>query len=127
VTAALDYGKVRTGLAMMAGGIPIPLDPIIGGGWKAILARLEGLRAGYGVDTIVLGHPLASMGRPTELSVEVEGLAEAIRTNGFEVVLVPERGSTDEAESMPVRHRRGTGRTDSLAAMVLLERYLATR
>lgn len=111
---------------MLVGGLPLPSEPVRGGGWKAVIARIEEMKRDCGLELVVLGLPLASGGRPTELSVEIESLAGAIRELGMEVVLVPERGSTAEAKALPVRHARRTGRTDSLAAVVLLERYTAT-
>lgn len=124
MTIALDYGRARTGVAILEGGVPLPSEPVLGGR-RAVLERVKSMLGGSGGDTVVLGLPLASGGRPTEMSMEVESLAEAIRGLGAEVVLVGERGSSAEARSMPVKHRRRTGRTDSLAALVILERYLA--
>lgn len=124
MTIALDYGRARTGVAILEGGIPLPADPVLGDR-RAVLGRVRSMLGGDGSDIVVMGLPLASGGRPTEMTMEVESLAEAIRGLGAEVVLVGENGSSVEARSMPVRHRRRTGRTDSLAALVILERYLA--
>lgn len=124
MTLALDYGRARTGIAILEGGIPLPAEPVLGDR-RAVLERVRSMLAGDGTDVVVLGLPLASGQRPTEMSMEVEALAEAIRGLGAVVALVEERGSSAEARSMPVKHRRRTGRTDSLAALVILERYMA--
>ncbi len=106
-------------------GVPLPQDPVLGGGWRAILERLETLRSERGVTRVVLGLPLTAGGRPTELSDEVGSLSEAIAAAGFEVVTIPEAGTTAEASGLPGRRSRSSGRTDSLAALIILERYLA--
>jgi len=124
MTLSLDYGRARTGVAILECGVPLPAEPVLGGR-RAVLERVRSMLSGDGADIVVLGLPLASGGRPTEMSLEVEVLAEEIRGLGAQVVLVGERGSSAEARSMPVKHRRRTGRTDSLAALVILERYLA--
>ena len=124
MTLALDYGRARTGVAILEGGIPLPAEPVLGDR-RAVLERGRSMLSGDGTDVVVLGLPLASGRRPTEMSMEVEALAEAIRGLGAGVELVGEWGSSAEVRSMPVKHRRRTGRTDSLAALVILERYLA--
>jgi len=125
--AALDYGRARTGVAILEGGVSLPVEPVTGGGWERILSRIGEMKRERGLELVILGLPLASGGRPTELSTEVEALAEVIRSAGVEVLLQPEAGSTKEVASMPVKHRRRIGRRDSLAAMVILDRYLAER
>jgi RNase H-fold protein (predicted Holliday junction resolvase) len=107
------------------GGVAIPLPPETGGGWAALERRLAGAMEEFGFEKVVLGLPLSAAGRPTELSSEVEGLARRLRELGYEVVLLSEVGSTAEARALPGRRRRRSGKTDSLAALIILERYLA--
>jgi RNase H-fold protein (predicted Holliday junction resolvase) len=94
------------------------------GRWSAVLGRLRALAVDHGSGTVVLGLPLSASGKPTELSIEVEALASWLRAEGLEVVLETETGTTAEALGQGMRDRRD-GRLDSVAASVLLERYLA--
>lgn len=96
-----------------------------GGGWAALEKRLACALEEFGFDRLVLGLPLSAAGKPTELSSEVEELARRLRELGYEVVLWSEVGSTAEARALPGRRRRRTGATDSLAALIILERYMA--
>jgi putative Holliday junction resolvase len=121
---AVDYGRARTGLAVLIAGVVLPLDPLLDGRWSALLGRLRALADEHGSGTVVLGLPLSASGKPTELSVEVEALASWLRAEGLVVVLETETGTTVEAIQHGMRDRRD-GRLDSVAASVLLERYLA--
>lgn len=101
----------------------MPLEPVTGGGWRTILARLADLEERYGTVEVVLGLPLSASGRPTELCAEVERLAEFLRERGMAVSMQSETGSTAEARSAGSRDRRD-GRLDSAAAVILLKRFL---
>jgi putative Holliday junction resolvase len=120
---AVDYGRARTGLAACLEGVPVLLEPVVGGGWRGILARLLELRDEYGGITVALGFPLSASGNPTALCDEVEKFAAFLREQDLEVALVRETGSTGEAVSAGARDRRD-GRLDSAAAAVILRRFL---
>ena len=122
-TVGIDYGRSRTGMAILVGDTVLPLEPVTGSTWCGIVSRLEELKAEYGELLVVLGHPLTASGRPTELSTEVETFAEYLFNNGFEVRLQRETGSTIEARPMAPSAGRD-GRTDSMAAMIILKRYM---
>lgn len=120
----VDYGRARTGFAVHLSGVVLPLDPILNTTWEGIRVRLESIQGESGKGAVVLGLPLSGSGRPTLLSREVEELAEFLREKGFTVELVVETGTTAEAG----RHSSGVGgrdgRLDSMAAMIILKRYL---
>jgi putative Holliday junction resolvase len=120
---AVDYGRRRTGLAIMLEGVPVLLEPVIGGGWREILARLSDLRDRYGEVEVVLGMPYSAAGKPTELCVEVGEFAAFLGERGIAVSLQSETGSTSEARSEGASDRRD-GKLDSAAASVLLRRFL---
>ncbi len=121
---AVDYGRKRTGFAICLVGTVLPLPPLTETTWNSIADRLKRLQTENGTGIIILGLPLTAAGKPTELSDEVEKLAEYLENMGFIVELVRETGSTAETEGEArVTHRRD-GKRDSLAAMVILKRYL---
>ncbi|MFO8183443.1 MAG: RuvX/YqgF family protein [Candidatus Aegiribacteria sp.] len=120
----VDYGKARTGFALHMSGVVLPLEPMLNTTWEGIRERLESIHGESGRGTVVLGLPLSASGRPTQLSREVEGLAEFLRERGFSVDLVVETGSTAEAGRNTATGDRRDGRLDSMAAMIILKRYL---
>ncbi len=122
VAVGLDYGRERTGVAVMLAGVVVPQEPILRSTWTGILERLERLREEHGELLAVVGLPLTASGRRTELTGEVEALAAWLGERGVEVHLQDEVGTTAEAALMGGDGR--DGRLDSMAAAVILKRYL---
>ena len=121
--AAVDYGRSRTGFAACVSGVVLPLEPLTETTWTAIDSRLEAIFRDHGQGRVVLGLPLNASGGDTELSLEVRELAEWLESKGYEVYTVSEVRSTAEAlEQRPSSCR--DGRTDSVAAAVILRRFL---
>lgn len=120
---AIDYGKKRTGFAICLSGVVLPQDPLLDTTWTKIAQRIRTLQSRYDCGTVVLGLPLTSAGKPTEFSHEVELLAEYLTREGFEVELMRETGSTKEAMKQKTNDERD-GKRDSLAAAIILKRYL---
>ena len=102
----------------------MPLDPLIETTWNGIVSRLKDIQEENGTGTVILGHPLTAEGKPTELSREVEKLSEYLVDMGFTVELVRETCSTVETYMETEMNYKGNGRRDSLAAMVILKRFL---
>lgn len=121
---AIDYGRKRTGFAICISGVVIPLDPMRETSWNGISSRLRHIQAENAAGTVILGLPLTAEGKHTELSREVEKLAEYLGNSGFIVELVRETGSTAETGGETGMNRQRDGRKDSLAAMIILKRYL---
>ena len=120
---AIDYGSVRTGLALCISQVVLPLEPLLRTTWSGIASRLEEVFSEYGQGLVVLGLPVSASGKPTALSEEVEKLGNWLTEKGFDVRFVNESCSTIEAREIRKGSRRD-GRTDSLAAAILLKRYL---
>ncbi len=120
---AIDYGRKRTGFAISLSGVVLPQDPLVDTTWTVIAQRIRTLQSEYDCGIVVLGLPLTSEGKPTEFSNEVELLAEFLKHEGFEVELLRETGSTREAIMQRTDDRRD-GKRDSLAAAIILKRYL---
>ncbi len=121
---AVDYGRNRTGFAICLAGIVLPLTPLTETTWNGIAGRLKHIQKENGTGTIILGHPLTAAGKPTELSDEVEKLSDYLENIGFVVELVRETCSTAETEGEARVNRQRDGKIDSLAAMIILKRYL---
>jgi putative Holliday junction resolvase len=120
---AVDYGRRRTGLAANVDGVVIPLEPLCPSSWEGLVDRLRGIAEDHGAGTVVLGLPLSAGGRPTELSREVERLGDYLRGKGFVVVLESEVRTTEEAEEL-LGGRDRSGKVDSVAASIILKRFL---
>jgi putative Holliday junction resolvase len=119
----IDYGSRRVGMAICVSGVVVPQKPLLDPTWEDIVCRLRELGEGYGPGRVVLGFPLAASGNRIPLCDEVERLADHLRTRGFEVHLQRETGTTLEARQLRESSRRD-GRTDSLAAAIVLKRFL---
>ncbi len=120
---AIDYGSVRTGFALCVSQVVLPLEPLLRTTWSRIASRLEEVFSEYGQGMVVLGLPTSASGGRTALSQEVEMLGDWLTDKGFDVRLVNENRSTVEAREIRKGSRRD-GRIDSLAASILLKRYL---
>lgn len=123
VYIGIDYGRKRTGLAISISGIVMPLDPILNTTWKLIDSRIHELKEEQGEVTVIIGHPLTASGRETELSHEVNDLAGFLQERGHTVEVMRETGTTAEAVELR-RNAKRDGRTDSIAAAIILKRYL---
>jgi len=119
----IDYGSKRVGLAICISGVVVPQQPLLEPTWDDIVSRLRELAEGYGPGRVVLGLPLAASGNRIPLCDEVERLALHLRDRGFEVHLQRETGTTLEARQFRDSSRRD-GKTDSLAAAIVLKRFL---
>ena len=129
----VDYGTTRTGLALSdpEGRLAYPLETLTCRGLDDLAARLAESAAEHQTSAIVLGYPCHLDGRPGELAVDVESLADRLRSRGLIVILWDERLTSWEArrllrEAPGKRGRRKPG-IDAVAATVLLQSYLNER
>lgn len=131
---AVDYGDARTGLAATdwTGTIALPLPRIVERDPTALVRALAELVRERETELVVLGVPLLVSG---------EAGARAARTRSFRdllaeriapvpVVEVDESHSTDEAhdrlKQLGLKAARRKEVADSVAALVILERYRST-
>lgn len=122
---ALDVGAKIIGVATSAGSVAFPQEEIRWGGDRSILRRALGA---FGTLTEVI------VGKPREPSTAMaEALAtvrEELEARGARVILVDEHVSTQEAANRIAEVEEETGvryaasRRDSVAAQIILERYL---
>ncbi len=122
VLVGLDYGRKKTGFAVFREGVVLPGNAVFGS-WSKIRGKLEEMVDRYDDIKVLLGLPLSALGKPTELSREVERFAEWLTESGYNVELVNEVGSSVIAARVLGKKDR-KGHIDSLAACEILKRYL---
>lgn len=134
-TLAIDYGTVRTGLAMSdAGGrFATPLEVVEEPDRVRLLAYIRKIIAREAVTRLVVGMPLNmddTLGPMARKTIE---LGKALNAPGVEVVFVDERLSSFEASGRLIDQKRAGARMtradkkkrlDALAAAVFLQEYL---
>ncbi len=130
---ALDYGPRWTGLAISdrEGTVALPLR-VVDARRENLLETIRRVVEEYGIQRIVLGLPLTEKGEAGEAAQRVLAFKEQLeQALGLPVDLVDERWTTLEAEARlktaGYRHLKRTGKTDAVAAQILLEAYLARR
>ncbi len=122
---AIDLGLKRIGLAYSAGmGIVTPLDAVERKNRNQASAAVKKIIAEWEADAVVIGIP---MGGSSEEEMR-RRVAHFMNLVGFEgeVHHQDEAGTSIEAEDMikgKVKYKRD-GRVDSLAAKIILERWL---
>ncbi len=126
---AIDYGRVRLGLALSdeEGVLASPLPPLLRS--SADVGRIRDLVQERGVERIVVGLPLHMNGTAGTMAEEAQTFAEQIRAStGCSVDLFDERWTTAEAERVliegNVSRTRRRGLRDGLAAVLILQAYL---
>lgn len=122
----LDYGHARTGVAVSdpTGTIARPLPVIAQIDTPDGQATLRRVLESESPECIVVGEPLLMSGTSGAQARAVRGFVGRLRSNvETPVALVDERLST--AEALKRRQEGAIGETDSVAACVLVEAYLA--
>ena len=125
---AIDYGQKRIGLAL---GTMIPRGAGVidaSNTAEAILAIAK-LCKDNEVEKIVIGLPLRSQGEKGTIAEEIEEFAAGLKAvTKLEIVFEPEEFTSVEAaeiiRSSGKEFSRASGKTDELAAMLILDRYL---
>lgn len=130
---AVDYGDARTGLAATdwTGTIAVPLPRIDGREPKVVAAAIAAIVNDRETELVVLGMPLALDGgagqRARRTADFLTKLREVLRCP---IATVDESHTTDEAHERlkqgGLRAKRRKELADSVAALVILERYRAT-
>jgi len=128
--AALDVGLKRIGIAVSPDGkVAIPREAVLRRGRKQAARDLRAFLDEWEVDTLVVGLPKGGAGEE-EMERRIRhfvGLLEL--PESITVHYQDEAGSSEEAKQRMagiVRQRRD-GRLDSLAAQIILERWLETK
>ena len=130
---AIDYGDVRTGVAITdeLGITAQGLETITSNGSdKIILKRIEELLNQYEIDCIVLGKPINMDGSEGKRAQETENFLHKLKSrfNKIEIVQVDERLTSVEAHKtmnfLNVDNKKKKGLVDTIAAVYILESYI---
>jgi putative pre-16S rRNA nuclease len=128
---ALDYGTKNVGLACCDElGVTVrPLASIPNTSRRNLVARLRTVIEEHGIQSLVVGIPRNMNGSFGESAHQVERFIAALRRElGLPLSSVDERLSTVEAQEvwneMSPRQQRKYRTVDSLAAAIILERFL---
>jgi putative Holliday junction resolvase len=127
---AVDFGSKRIGLAVgnSLTRVATPLGQIAGRNRGHALAEILKRIEEFGIEQIVVGHPLNMDNSRGPACATVERFAASLRKQtGLPVVLVDEKLSSFEAEEMGKEiegdFRKRKAFLDSMAAKVILQTY----
>jgi len=128
---AIDYGEKNIGLASSdeLGLIVQPLPSVPNRGLRAFIKQLRTTIQAMDVQELVLGMPLNMNGTRGDSIVRMEQIMETLRQKlGIPLHGIDERLSTVEAmevwKNMSRKQQKKYQTVDSLAAALILERYL---
>ena len=121
--ASIDIGLKRIGCALsVASGIVTPKEAILRKNRNQAANDVDSFLKEWDIDILVAGYPESS----EDMKKRVEHFVKLLKFEG-EIVFQNENLSSQEAKDMTkgeIKHKRD-GRIDSLAAKIILERYLA--
>ena len=134
IILAVDYGDVRTGLAVCDKSelLASPVTVITERNRARLAAHILAQAKALGAGEIVLGNPLNMNGTAGPRSELAHELAQTLREqSGLPVVLWDERSTTVSAigilNQTDVRGKKRKAVIDAVAAVLILESYLAYR
>ena len=130
---AVDFGDRRTGLAASdyTGTIIVPLEPIVGLTERDCAQEIASIAADRDSEVIVIGMPLDRRGLIGPRAERTQRFVALVRAaaKDREVATVDETSTTDEAHQRlkegGLKAARRKKLADSVAAIVILERYVA--
>lgn len=131
----VDYGEMRVGLALcderLSQVLPRPLQVFVRKGRERDLEALVTLARSQGVSLLVVGVGLAPDGGYGQRARQARNFGLALsEKSGLPVVFQDERDSSLEASERlaerGVSPRKRADLLDSMAAAIILERYLAS-
>ena len=130
---AFDFGLRRIGVAVgqTVTGSASPLGVVANGAGGPDWRRIEQLIKEWGAARLVVGMPLRSDGKPSNIAGEVETFIDGLRRFSLPVEAVDERYSSSEAHQILVQGRKSGARgrirkeaIDAAAATLIAERWL---
>ena len=120
--AAIDIGLKRIGCAIsISSNIVSPKEAILRKNRNQAANEVNSFLKEWEIDTLVVGYPEAS----EDMKPRVEHFVKLLEFDG-EIVFQNENMSSIEAKDLTrgeIKHKRD-GRLDSIAAKIILERYL---
>lgn len=134
IILAVDYGDARTGLAVCDKSelLASPVAVVAEYNRERLVAKILAYATELRADEIVVGNPLNMNGSAGPRSELAHQLADALREqSGLPVTLWDERSTTVSAigilNQTDVRGKKRKAVIDAVAAVLILESYLAYR
>lgn len=121
---ALDIGLKRIGVALGIRGIAIPQKPILRKNRNQAARDVSAILRELGAEILVVGVPIGGSSED-EMRRRVEHFVSLLYFKG-EIIYQDEAMSSVEASEIYTDTSRD-GRLDSVAAMIILQRYFATK
>ncbi len=128
---ALDYGTRRVGVALCDEmGVAVrPVPALVNKGSRDLVARIRRLVELHHIEGLVVGLPLNMDGTAGESATSARNFMRTLQTDlNLPLTAVDERLTTIEAteiwKTMSPRRQRKYGSADSLAAALILQRFL---
>ena len=118
---AIDVGLKRIGVALAVGQTVMPQTPVLRKNRNQAARDVSAVLREYGAKKLVVGVPLGGSSE-NEMRRRIEHFVSLLEFDG-EVVYQDEAMSSFEASEIYSESRRD-GRLDSIAAMIILKRYL---
>jgi putative Holliday junction resolvase len=126
--ASIDIGLKRIGLALcLQNNIVIPKEPILRRNRNQAAIEVKEFLDFWEIEHLVVGLPKGGSSEE-EMEKRIKHFVSLIRFDK-DIVYIDEYGSSKEAEEMTkgVFKQRRDGKIDSVAAKIILERYLTTK
>jgi putative Holliday junction resolvase len=134
VVLAVDYGDTRTGLAKCDRGeiLATPVGVITEKNADRLIERIKAEAEIAGAELIIVGNPINMNGTEGPRAEKCRKFAARLNEHtGIETILWDERSSTVSAayylNQTDVRGKKRKGVIDAVAAVIILESYLAYR
>jgi len=123
--AAIDVGLKRIGVAVSDGNVVFPQEAILRRNREQAARDVDAFLQTWEVQTLVVGLPKGGESE-AEMTRRIRHFVSLLTFSG-EIVYQDEYGSSNEAaERMRgVTRNRRDGKLDSIAAQIILERYLS--
>ena len=118
---AIDVGLKRIGVALVVGQTVMPQTPVLRKNRNQAARDVSAVLREYGAKKLVVGVPLGGSSED-EMRRRIAHFVSLLEFDG-EVVYQDEAMSSFEASEIYAESRRD-GRLDSIAAMIILKRYL---
>lgn len=118
---AIDVGLKRIGVALAVGQTVMPQTPVLRKNRNQAARDVSAVLREYGAKKLVVGVPLGGSSED-EMRRRIAHFVSLLEFDG-EVVYQDEAMSSFEASEIYAEDRRD-GRLDSIAAMIILKRYL---
>ncbi|MCL2622009.1 MAG: Holliday junction resolvase RuvX [Firmicutes bacterium] len=127
---AIDYGKVRLGLATSNGELPTPISVIKNQTWSKLVPQIVKVCFEKKVNIVVFGLPLFKDGTESPMCKEIYQFANRLKNEfvkdakTIKIFFINENCSSKEAGGIMANNGKRLNKVDQTAACVILQRYI---